>query len=42
MQLFEELSEDGLTIIMITHDSAVAQSAHRRVQISDGQLSKVA
>ncbi|WRS30839.1 ABC transporter ATP-binding protein [Actinomycetaceae bacterium MB13-C1-2] len=42
MQLFEELSEDGLTIIMITHDSAVAQSAHRRVQISDGQLSRVA
>ena len=41
MQLFQELSHDGLTIVMITHDAAVAQSAHRRVHMSDGQLSRV-
>ncbi len=42
MDLFEDLSQDGLTIIMITHDSKVAQSAHRRVNISDGILTEVA
>lgn len=42
MDLFEELSADGLTIVMITHDAAVAEGAHNRVRISDGRLSKVA
>lgn len=41
MELFEELSRDGLTIIMITHDPEIAKVAHRRVRISDGQLSEV-
>mgnify|MGYP002737456310 FL=1 len=41
MALFEELSSDGLTIVMITHDNAVAQSAHRRVSINDGRLTEL-
>ncbi|KUF08016.1 macrolide ABC transporter ATP-binding protein [Leucobacter sp. G161] len=38
MRLFGELSADGLTIVMITHDEAVAQAAGRRVRINDGEL----
>ncbi|WP_319946997.1 ABC transporter ATP-binding protein [Tessaracoccus caeni] len=42
MRLFDELGAEGLTIVVITHDMAVAASAKRRVRISDGQLSEVA
>ncbi len=38
MKLFRDLWSDGLTIIMITHDAAVARAADRRVEISDGRL----
>lgn len=41
MKLFEELSADGLTIVMITHDQAVAGSARRRVSINDGRLTEL-
>lgn len=41
MRLFEELGEDGLTIIMITHDAEVAQAARRRVRMHDGSLTEV-
>ena len=36
--LFEELHASGQTIVMITHDSAVAKVASRVVQIRDGQI----
>ncbi|PIJ48359.1 macrolide ABC transporter ATP-binding protein, partial [Leucobacter sp. OLES1] len=42
LRLFSELGADGLTIVMITHDSAVADAARRRVRISDGRLSELA
>jgi putative ABC transport system ATP-binding protein len=42
MDLFDELREDGLTLIVITHDDAVAARASRRVRIADGRLSEVA
>ncbi|QYH35453.1 ABC transporter ATP-binding protein [Salinibacterium sp. M195] len=42
MNLFEELHADGLTLVIITHDSAVAERAQRRVRIADGQLSELA
>lgn len=41
MDLFDELSAEGLTVVVITHDSTVAAQAHRRVRISDGTLSEV-
>ena len=40
MALFEEISREGRTIIMITHDLAIAQHAHRIVHILDGVLSE--
>jgi ABC-type lipoprotein export system ATPase subunit len=38
LELFTSLSEDGLTLVIITHDDDVAALAHRRVRMVDGQL----
>ena len=40
MQLFEELNEEGKTIVMITHDEKIARRAKRIVRILDGELSE--
>jgi putative ABC transport system ATP-binding protein len=41
MELFQELNNDGHTIIMITHDLKVARHARRVVNIIDGELTEV-
>lgn len=41
MALFEELNADGLTLIVITHDDAVARRARRTIRIADGRLSEL-
>jgi len=38
MEIFRELSERGMTIIMITHELAVAQRADKIYHILDGEL----
>jgi len=38
MNLFEELWEQGRTILVITHDAALARRASRHVEIRDGLL----
>ncbi len=38
MELFGELSREGRTIIMITHDMNIAAYARRVVHIIDGEL----
>ena len=38
MELFQSLSDEGNTIMMITHDLHVAQQARRVVHIIDGEL----
>lgn len=40
MELFEELHEEGNTILMITHDLSVAKHARRVVHIIDGELTE--
>ncbi len=40
MELFEEINRDGRTIIMITHDTGIAQRAKRVVHILDGRISE--
>jgi len=40
MELFQELSDNGHTIIMITHDLNIAKHARRVVHIIDGELSE--
>lgn len=42
MDLLESFwREDGLTLIIVTHDSAVAQRAERRLLIKNGRISEV-
>jgi ABC-type lipoprotein export system ATPase subunit len=41
LALFEQLSQDSLTLAVITHDEHVASRAHRRVHIIDGVLREV-
>ena len=38
MDLFGELNRNGSTILLITHDEAIASCASRVVRITDGQL----
>lgn len=38
MRLFEDLTSTGLTLVVITHDRAVARRAPRSVRITDGRL----
>ncbi len=40
MELFQQLNDEGVTILMITHDSEIASFAHRRVTIRDGILKR--
>lgn len=39
MELFEELVTDGLALVIITHDQAVARRAPHCVRIADGRVS---
>ena len=41
MQMFQELHEQGNTIVLITHDNDIARQAKRSVHILDGRLSEV-
>ncbi len=36
MGLFEALNEQGMTIIMVTHESEIAECAHRTIWLRDG------
>lgn len=42
MALFHRLHADGNTIVIITHDQAVADQAVRRIKIHDGKVEEVA
>ncbi len=40
MELFQKLNDEGVTVIMITHDSGIAGYAKRIVTILDGELAE--
>lgn len=40
MSLFESLWKQGLTIVLVTHDSAVARRAERVLHLADGKLTQ--
>ncbi len=42
LDLFADLNQQGMTIVMITHEHDVADRARRRVRITDGQLTEAA
>lgn len=41
LDLFETLNQEGLTLVVVTHDENVAKRAGRRVHIMDGSLTDV-
>jgi len=41
LQMFEQLNaQDGITIVLVTHDAAVARHARRTIRIHDGVIEK--
>ena len=40
MNLFEELHEDGNTIILVTHEEYIAEHAHRIIRVRDGLIER--
>jgi len=41
IEIFKKLNEEkGITIILVTHDSGVAQAAHRRIYLRDGEITR--
>lgn len=38
MNLFEELNQEGITVVLITHDQEVGDRAHRIIRLRDGLL----
>ena len=38
IQIFKSLSDDGITVIMITHDDSVARKAQRIIEMKDGMI----
>ena len=42
MELFDRLNEEGVTIVMITHDAKIASYAKRVIRIIDGEIEEEA
>jgi len=40
MALFQELNEEGVTILLVTHEDEVARYAKRIVELRDGKIIK--
>ena len=38
LEVIDELHAEGKTIVMVTHDDAIAQRAQRVIRVSDGQI----
>ena len=38
LQLFCSLGQDGITVVIVTHDEKVASACGRRVTITDGRI----
>lgn len=38
LEIFEQLNQDGQTIVMVTHDNRIAQQATRTITLMDGRI----
>jgi putative ABC transport system ATP-binding protein len=36
--IFKKLNEDGITVIMVTHEADIARETHRIIRITDGKI----
>ncbi|GCB57230.1 ABC transporter ATP-binding protein [Rhodococcus erythropolis] len=41
LEMIEELHAQGQTVVVITHDEAVAARAHRRIRVRDGRTEEI-
>jgi putative ABC transport system ATP-binding protein len=41
LEIFDDLSRKGVTIILVTHDPSVARHAHRVIHLKDGRIEHV-
>jgi putative ABC transport system ATP-binding protein len=41
IELFQRLNRDGLTIIVVTHNPALARAAHRQIELVDGRVKEL-
>jgi putative ABC transport system ATP-binding protein len=42
LQLFQSLNRKGLTLIIVTHNAELAKSAHKIIQLRDGEIARKA
>lgn len=40
IQIFQELNDEGITIVMVTHEEDIAQTAKKKVLFKDGKMIK--
>ena len=38
MQIFQELNDQGITVVLVTHEPHIARHARRLVQVRDGKI----
>jgi putative ABC transport system ATP-binding protein len=38
LELFRNLNREGLTVLVVTHNEKLAQSAHRQIRLRDGRI----
>ncbi|HSG52928.1 MAG TPA: macrolide ABC transporter ATP-binding protein, partial [Rheinheimera sp.] len=36
--ILEQLNQQGITLVVVTHDSALGQRARRRIRMTDGKI----
>jgi putative ABC transport system ATP-binding protein len=41
MELLEAIHDDGVTVVMVTHDPSLARRAQRHIHVLDGEISEV-
>ena len=41
MGIFNQLSKQGVTIVLVTHDRAIARNAHKIIQLKDGRIERI-
>ena len=41
IELFDQLNQEGLTVLVVTHNHSLADAAHRLFEIADGRLHPV-
>jgi len=38
LEVFQKLNDDGLTVVLVTHETDIAQFAKRSIQFRDGKI----